>query len=158
MLVVIDCQKKFPASELIVEEVIKEILRAKKRNEWIMLVTVGGRTLYRITRELKGYWKVVKVDKDYDDGSSKIFDRIHGYHWKTLKVHHIEKVRHLRVCGINTSACIMKTVSGLAKFIKVTILSKACANGELEDATYSPIVHHRAALRRMKRWHNVCIV
>jgi len=162
MLIVIDCQCKYPAVNLIAGAVVKEVLRARSRNEWVMLVTFGGRTVKRITRHLRGYQKVVKVSKGYDDGSPAIFERLFAYHWRTnnnLNVKHVGRVRHLRVVGVNTSACVMKTVDGLRRFVRVTVVKNACANSaDMRGMSLPPEVHHRGALRRMSKWANVRVI
>ncbi|HEX5704861.1 MAG TPA: isochorismatase family protein [Pyrinomonadaceae bacterium] len=160
MLVIIDCQKQFPAVERVIAPVSREIGRAKKRSEWIMVVTYGGRTVTRIASQLRGYQKVVKVNKDYDDGSAVIFERLFAYHWRkksALGVKHVGRVRHLRVAGVNTSACVMKTVDGLRRFVRVTVISDACANSANMKSPLSPEIHHKGALRRMAKWNNVTI-
>jgi nicotinamidase-related amidase len=161
MLVIIDCQAKYPAANQVVNAVANEVKRARKRNEWVMLVEYkgDGRTLTRITLHLRGYRKVVKVTKEHDDGSPVIFDRIFGHRWSVennLDVAHISNIRHLRVCGVNSSACVMKTVHGLRRFVKTTVLSKACANGYARWGL-TPEQMHEAAMERMSKWPNVYV-
>lgn len=160
MLIVIDCQKKYPAVEQVIDAVVKEILAAKRRSEWVMLVTSGGRTVARIAQHLRGYHRTVKVDKYNDDGSPAIFERLFGYHWrnsKRLGDKHVGHVTHFRVVGVNTSSCVMKTVDGLRRFARVTIISEACANA-VHLPGITPKTHHNAALRRMSKWQNVRVV
>lgn len=159
MLVVIDCQKRYPAVELVIDAVIKEIQKAKGRSEWVMLLTYGGRTVSRIAKHLRGYHKTVKVQKDHDDGSPAIFERLYGYHWrnsKRLGDKHIGDIRRFRVVGVNTSACVMKTVDGLRRIALVTVVRGACANA-VHLPGITPGMHHNAALRRMGKWQNVRI-
>jgi nicotinamidase-related amidase len=161
MLVIIDCQTKFPASKQVVDPIVKEIKRAKKQQEWIMVVEYRGegRTLKAITSKIKRYYKVVKVVKEQDDGSSVIFDRIFGYRWSVennLNTKHVGRIRHLRVCGVNTSACVRVTVYGLRRFIKTTVIAKACANG-YSCTGVTPEQMHQVSLEIMKKWKNVTV-
>jgi hypothetical protein len=160
LLVLIDCQKKYPASEKIIDQVIRQIRKAKSRNEWILEVVSGGRTLTRIKRHLTGYDKTVRISKTHDDGSTWIFDRIYGWHYShnnNLSVKCIPPVKKFRVVGVNTTACILRTVNGLRRFGQVVVISDACANGGLPDKTYDPELNHRHGLRRMGTWKNVTI-
>ena len=162
MLIVIDCEKSFSAVDQITEWVVKEIVRAKKRDEWIMLVTTDSRTVTRIAKHVRGYGKVLKVRKYYDDGSPIIFERLFAHYWRRsrrLSDKHVGDIRSVRVVGLNTSACVMKTVAGLRRFVRVTVVSRACANSEgMHGAILSLEQHHRGALRRMKTWKNVRVV
>ena len=162
MLIVIDCDKTFSAVDRIVEPVVKEIMRARSRYEWIMFVETDARTVTRITKHVRGYHKVLKVRKDYDDGSPLIFERIFAHYWlrsRRLKDKHVGSIRSVRVVGLNTSACIIKTVYGLRRFVRVTVVSNAVANSEgMRGAELTIEQHHRGALRRMKTWKNVRVV
>ncbi len=161
MLIVIDCQPVYKAVEKIIDNVIEEVKRARKRGEWIMLLEYegSGRTAYRITKHLKSYHKVVRVVKRHDDGSSVVFERLYGYHWRKangLHVHHLENISHLRVVGVNTSSCVAKTVKGLTKFVKVTVLNRCCANG-ISYGGFSPEQMHKAMMNTMSKWKNVIV-
>jgi hypothetical protein len=163
MLVIIDCQKKYTAVELVADAVIRQIALAKQRSEWIAVVGFGGRTLTRITQHLRGYPRVIRITKDFDDGSPAIFERLFAYHWRSnnnLNTKQVVIVRHFRVVGVNTSACVMKTVDGLRRFAAVTVISKACANSNNMTGLMqiTPEAHHHAALRRMGKWKNVRIM
>lgn len=165
MLVVVDMQKEYPASELVVNQVVKEVRKARRKGEWIMLVEYdeSGRTMYRITRELKGYNKVKKVTKVVDNGAYAILWGLTIPYkatlssWKSLnKPTPPRRISHIKVCGVNTNACVISTVEGLRYLdCKITVLSKACANiFDGKSKEYNQVAHEHA-LKTMKKWKNV---
>ena|ERR1043165_2287429 len=158
MLLVIDMQKDYPATELVVNEVIKEVRKARSKNEWIFFLQYDGcgPTMYRLTRELKGYTKTRKLTKIIDGGAYAVMwgltysdNNLNGTKAPT-------KISHIKVCGVNTNACVIGTVYGLRHLnCKITVLSNACANifdGKSDDYNQK---QHTEALIRMKRWRNV---
>jgi len=123
-LVVIDMQPHFEKSMPKVEEtVIEHIQESKRQHDWIILVRITdcGEISDRIMNAVKEYDKVCVIDKEWNDGSNEILDCI-GKQNISGEV--------LKVCGINTSACVADTVYGLHKhdeIKKIIILSDACA-------------------------------
>jgi nicotinamidase-related amidase len=158
-------QKSYPASELVVNQVVSEVRKAIRRNEWIMLVEYEneGRILTRITRELKEYKKVRKATKVVDNGAYAILWELTISYKETLTrsmgaPKPPRKISHIKICGVNTDACVISTVAGL-RFLncKITVLSKACANiFLLRDDKYNQRRHHHA-LNTMKKWRNVYV-
>lgn len=162
MLIVIDMQPVFPASEFVMDSVVREVKRAVKRNEWVMLVEYEGhgKTAYRITKHLKGHHKTVKVVKQDDDGSPEIFKRIvrqyNRLSWKS-----IGRVSSFKVCGVNTWACVARTVRGLNRIDgKFKILSYACANycDKCNESNCYKHQGHRYGLKEMAKLKNVEVV
>jgi nicotinamidase-related amidase len=154
-------QKSYPASELVVDQVVSEVRKAIRRNEWIMLVEYRneGKTLRRVTKELKGYMKVRSVKKDFDCGAYSI---LWGLTFSTNNLNGLrtprKRISHIKICGVNTNCCIIETVKGLQYLnSKITVLSKACANvfDFLDDTDNQR--EHKRALSTMKRWKNVYV-
>jgi nicotinamidase-related amidase len=166
MLIVVDMQKAFPASYAVGYKVIREVKRARSKNEWIMLLEYehNGRTLTKISKEVKGYPKVIRKTKLEDDGSPAVLHALmRSRRNNNLKGPHVNRIPSVfRVCGVNTYACIIKTVEGLNRFDgKVKVISDACANyckickyGK-EHLCHN---HHKQGLREMKRLKNVKII
>ena len=108
-LVVIDMQEEFSAArnKRIQQAVIQEIQRSRAKRWPIVIVEFeeSGGTLPIIRRACKGYPRAVTVTKDYDDGSSEVLEALGD----------ITKCRKVRVCGVNTEACVWATVKGLQR-------------------------------------------
>lgn len=162
MLIVIDMQRKFPAAEHVLGEVIKHIQRARRRSEWILVLEYEGigHTMRRITDELKGYDKVIRKLKWRDDGSPFVLDALMlGWRSDWGLSHLTRRIpRTFKVCGVNTGACVYATVLGLNQMdAKITVLSKACAHYCNIEKRLKPSVH-RESLRHMKRLKHVKVV
>lgn len=159
MLIVIDMQPSFPAMEFAIDSVVKEVKKAVRRNEWVMLVEYEeeGRTAYRITKHLKGHHKTVKVVKQFDDGSPEIFKRI-ARQYDRLNWKSIGRVKSFKVCGVNTGVCVFETVQGLNKIdARIKVLSHACASYccSCEKSNCSKHRQHHYSLSQMSTWKNV---
>jgi len=162
MLVIVDVQKCFPASEIVLPAVVSEVRQAKRRKESIVLVQygVGARSLGRLTRELKGY-KYLRVNKHNDDGGGPLFTSLMRCMFDNrLNVQNINlsSVKSIKICGVNTSACVIKTVRSLSFLrIPIKVLSGACANN-LGHSKLHDNVCHNMSLRRMNKWKNVQVI
>ena len=167
MLIVIDMQPGFGATESVLDAVVHEVKKARRRNEWVLVVEyeARGRTPYRITRELKGYKKYDKVIKERNDGGTAIFNRLTRRRW-SFSYPVVPRASHFKVCGINTDACVFETVRSLSYLKgKVTVLSHACAHycvgcralKRRRKAHGLCEHHHKKGLREMNRWHGVCV-
>lgn len=163
MLVIIDVQKRYPASKKVLPQVLQEIRKAKRCKEQIVLVMFGykERSLPEIYKMLKGV-KYLRINKDDTDGGTAIFSSL----VKCDKANNLgavgirfASIRKLRVCGVNTSACVMCTVETLSKLrIPVQVISKACANGFDKMSEEYNLFHHKTSLRLMKAWKNVEVI
>jgi len=107
-LVIIDMQKYFDTSQKksVIANCRKEIKKAIKTNNHIMFVEYCGcgKTDTRLTNMTKGYPKKSIVTKKWDGGADEVTKKIQE--WKLAR-------KNLRVCGVNTDACVYKTVIGL---------------------------------------------
>lgn len=130
MLLIIDMQRIYDASDFIIPNVCKHIQAAKNRNEIIVLVEYrcsacnnNNKKCYNyntytkasacdthpeILDLLKDYSKLITVQKDDDDGSDKLIQEVTK--WKKI----------VKVCGVNTDACVRSTVNGLIKLLPLT--------------------------------------
>jgi len=161
MLIIIDMQKEFSASEQALPSVIKEIKKARRNKEPVVIVQYegDGTTMYRVTRELKGY-KYLVVTKSTDDGGGDIIKALSAVsnNLNSSNTYNLSRVKSIKVCGVNTSACVIKTVKTLSYLrIPIKVLSSAC-NNDISDSTHTPRQHHLSSLRRMKTWKNVEVV
>ncbi len=108
-LVVIDMQEEFSAARgrRIQQEILQEIQRSRAKRWPIVIVEFeeSGGTLPIIRRACKGYRRAVTITKENDDGSSEVLEALGD----------ITKCRKVRVCGVNTDACVFSTVHGLQK-------------------------------------------
>lgn len=159
MLLVIDMQPRFAAVESIIDNVAKEIERAKQRDEWIVFLKVGkGRVAYRLTSLTRRYYKRLMLTKYWDDGAPELFfaltRRSHRLNAKT-----IGRVQTIRVCGVNTGACVYSTVRSLALLnVRVEVLAHATAqNRDGYTYAYNKEVFH-TAMRAMRRLSNVKVI
>lgn len=164
MLIIIDMQKCFPGSKKALPQVLREIRKAKRNKEFIVTVQYGfgSRSLTAITRELR-HTKHLSVNKSSNDGGIDIFHAL----VKCDKSNNLgakggikfANIRKLRVCGVNTSACVMCTVETLSKLrIPVQVISRACVNCFPEMSEKYNISKHNDALKTMSKWTNVEVV
>jgi hypothetical protein len=157
----IDMQPCYPASEVVLDEVIREVKRARTNKEWVMILEYGtGRTYYRITRELQGYRRRLYARKYKNDGAAKVFTAITRRN-NNLDNKNVGRIEKIRVCGVNTNACVFDTVNSL-KILRypIEVLAHATAQFCIKckyQKFGTCIAHHRRALRQMKRWKNVTI-
>jgi hypothetical protein len=97
-------QKIYPASELILPKVLKEIRSAKRRGELICTVRYNSTspTMRRITRELKGV-KHLNITKREDDGGIYLLGALMNCH-RNNNLHgkpkiDLWKIKDIKVCG-----------------------------------------------------------
>lgn len=159
MLVVIDMQPRFHAMHSIIDRVISEVEKAVAKNEWIIFLTVGpGRTAYRVKRPVRGYRKTFTLRKYRNDGASEIFNVItRRSYWRNAKV--IGQIRSIKICGVNTGACVYSTVRSLS-YLKVSITVLGHAVAQCRDGysyEYNKTLHF-TALRAMQRLNNVSVI
>lgn len=91
----------------VVAGVINQIRLAKQRSAGIVVVEYKGcgRTHPKILNALKGYQRVVNAKKEQDDGTLAILNAIKRNFFSEDRI---------RVCGVNTSCCVMDTIEGLS--------------------------------------------
>lgn len=134
-LVIVDMQPCFSSAndKRTLDAIEKEILRAKELRMPIVALEVdcfspmqderNPRTHERLLKHLVGYPLYRMEEKRFDDGSWAVLhaaDRL-GCDDEELKV--------LRICGVNTDACVLATVIGLAKKLPATsirVVKDAC--------------------------------
>jgi hypothetical protein len=132
MLIIIEMQKKFSASECIEAQecILQEIENAKKRNHIILFVNMNvksdesdlGRNVEIFQETLQNYHNVHIVTKFFSSGSRVILDFIKQRHLNLSEI---------SVCGINTGACVKSTVQNLldkGEFQILTLVASACAS------------------------------
>ena len=104
-LAIIDVQPKFSAAEEILDQVVHQIKLARRRSDGIVLVELGGPQSHdEIYQALHGYDKFVVANKNSSDGSREVIDAIYNNKYALDRV---------RVCGVNTCACVFFTLKGL---------------------------------------------
>ena len=147
ILVVVDMQPDFTASQnrRTIAAVKEEVRGARTRNEEIIIVEYVNcePTDSRITDLTKDYEKVKTVVKIDNDGSEEIL--------KILKESAIDQegiVPHLRICGVNTNACVRETVKGLKRKLnppfQIDVIGDAC------NERYSSAQEHLMSLLELK--------
>jgi len=156
-------QKRYPASKQALPGVLREIRKAKRKNEVIAVVRFVSRepSLRPITNAVKNT-KHLDVVKSGTDGGPDLFsvlvrcDRAKNLGSTKLR---FSNIKRFRVCGVNTAACVMCTVESLAKLrIPVQVVASACANEFPDVSKKGNVLHHKKALKIMKRWKNVEVV
>ena len=124
-LCIIDMQEDFPASQnqLTINAILRMIALFRSRNFPIIAVEFCGfgKTLPELREALKGYERVRTVQKFGDNGADEISQACidmginvscHGEFYVT---------------GINTGACVRRTVDGLLRLQnRVVVVRKAC--------------------------------
>lgn len=150
VLLVIDIQKQFAESfsDKTIKNISAEIQKAISKKDYIIFVEYDGyeKTDIRLRRLVKGYKNFCTVRKSDDDGSREIM--------KVVNSKRLSK-RTMRVCGVNTDACVQETVVGLSCLIPsqrkdaIKVVGKAC------DTAYGG---HKSALRLMGKNKNVRIL
>ena len=127
----IDLQVCFEAAvdETYLKKCLSYIKTAQKNNQLILVVTykawgsTPSHVHTKITKALKGYKNISHVQKGQNDGSREIVTalRAAGYDLKKRTI--------LNIGGVNTSACVVDTVYGLAQYkykFVLNVHSKAC--------------------------------
>lgn len=138
-LCVIDMQPYYGSSaDPILPNVLREVKKAKQENAVIVLVRMikpspepakshEYEIYQQIEDELETYDKVVRAGKRYCDGGSSVTKalRRNGYN-----------VANMRVCGVETDACVAATVCSLSKKMRRTkfdVVMDACNHYETKD-------------------------
>jgi hypothetical protein len=141
-LVVIDMQKAFTAArrKRVLLNCEKEINKAIKNNCSIIFVEYFncGKTIKKLTDLTKNYKKTYTVTKNNDDGSPEI-----SCLFKSNRL----PAKNIKVCGVNTDACVLDTVCGLShsnRFSKsiIDVIANAC------DTSYN----HEQGLQQISRF------
>ena len=130
-LVVVDMQPEFEAAfhPNVVIGVTQEIINAKNVGAPIILVEYrdGGQTFDGFFKLLKNYKNKALVRKNRDDGSREVIQAIKRRKFNPY---------HLRVCGVNSDACVWSTVEGLLGKLnrsRIEVVKQACFT---EDRTF----------------------
>jgi nicotinamidase-related amidase len=159
MLLVIDMQPRFPATRAVMSNVAEEIKRAIARDEWIVFMKVGpGRVAYRLTKLVKDYRKSWMLTKYRDDGAADLFIAL-TWRSKAWNAITIGRVQTIKVCGVNTAACVYSTVRSLA-LLNVKIKVLAYATAQCRDGYsygYNKAAFHQS-LQAMNRLSNVQVI
>ena len=122
-LVIVDMQPYFEAvTDKTVNQVIKLIKTMKEENSFIVVLEYYncGNTHQRINEELHGYDNSRYMTKSFDDGSNEVL--------KSLG-RKIKAKKKITVCGVNTQACVYRTVMGLREELpnsEITVMKSAC--------------------------------
>lgn len=132
VFLVIDIQKDFPAANNIylLKFISDEIKAAKVRRDLIVFLTCtltglpqSVCTLPCIERIACNYASKLPIVKMEDSGFCALQEAFDAYG--------INGVAHIRVCGVNTNACVAKTVLDLHEYMDVQeihVLRKGCAS------------------------------
>lgn len=119
ILVVIDMQPGYPAALAAVTQwfVKQEIQKQMEQNLPVILVEFDahemGETLQSLRELLAGYKRLKVVSKSQNDGSTEVIAAcriLTGY----------DTPFRLRVCGVNSDACVLETVQGLSEKLPLT--------------------------------------
>lgn len=128
-LIVVDMQECFEAAndKETILNVIKAVKEAREKELYIFLLEYSNRegTLTEITDHLIGYDKCYHVSKDSDDGSEELMESIE--YIKVIEKKEVD-IDEFIVCGVNTCACVARTVSGIIEKCDkiITLLGDAC--------------------------------
>lgn len=109
-LCVVDMQAQFSAYRKVLSPVLKEIRRAKKKREGIVVLEIPGcgSTHPKILKALKKYDRVAWASKHGEDGSDQFVAAAKRKSFWLGKI---------RLCGVNTCQCVSATMSGLRRGI-----------------------------------------
>lgn len=128
-LVIVDMQSEFEAAMNpdVVVGVTQEILKAKEYGSPIILLEYEGcgRSHHGFLNLLKNYRRKASVKKVDDDGSTEVIRTIRRRCFNPF---------HIRVCGVNSDACVQDTVVGLLHKLthtKVEVVKQACGTAGL---------------------------
>lgn len=132
-LAIVDMQYAFTASRsnTVIRNCQREIIKAKKNKNPIILVEYSsqGNTIPSLVKLIKGYKRTWIAVKSGTDGSREVSNIINHYNLP----------RNVRVCGVNTDACVQDTVEGLSKsyiISKVDVVRDACNSCVLHGNVY----------------------
>ena len=147
LLIVIDMQPAFLDSfkdtsklETLLENISTQLRKAIQRGNWIVFVEFTGlnqSTDSKLLEIVEYYDRVIILEKNQNDGSSEIKEILSKFNINPSI---------MKICGVNTSACVVDTVLSLEKkFTRIrhlSVLADSCANswGGL---------YHRVTLERM---------
>lgn len=127
-LVIVDVQTMFPAAakRKVRRAIIQEIEAAKAAQCPVIVVEfeASGVTYKNIRDALSDYPRKARVLKDKDDGS----EEVHAVLPK------LSLNRKVRLCGVNTDACVLATAQGLKrKRYTIEVVVPACAAEDEEE-------------------------
>jgi nicotinamidase-related amidase len=105
-LAIIDVQPRFEAAAHIVPRVVHQIDLARRRQDGVIVVELNGRSHDEIYKALHGYNRHTITKKKIDDGSDNII-------WAARSRNY--SLNRIRLCGVNTCACVKSTIYGLNK-------------------------------------------
>lgn len=132
MLVVVDMQPQFEASNRVIDPVRKLIhIRRQLREPIVFLEYLGNngdiedRTHDELREMVRGYNLAYYRYKVTDDGSNEVKS--------VIDHHHFETPENILVCGVNRHCCVADTITGLATLYPKTKI-KLSMKG---SATYS---------------------
>lgn len=146
MLLVIDMQVNFTNDSQLISIVENEIVDAIAAEQPVLLVKYRwcGDVHQVVTQaaalsdDLQSQFPVMKSD---DNGASEILG--------TCRRRGIE-LDHIRVCGVNTNACVEETVLALASQLPnslIEVLGYACRNAKTEN-DYTPFVRRNVVVTK----------
>jgi nicotinamidase-related amidase len=155
-LIIIDMQPYFldgiphKRVEPLITNVQRELRKAISLRQWVFLLEYQdcGETDPRIIGCLKHYSRLICRSKEDDCGAGEVFDELH----------HQRSYPDLRVMGINSGACVLKTVQALSyrfhnqhRTSIIRVVADAC-----EDSMGRK--WHQDALSKMRKLSNVEVV
>ena len=127
-LIVIDVQYYFMAarSKSLQNNIIREIKKAAALSNPIVFVEYAGETIWGVRYAVENYPHAYEVAKMGVNGGREIH--------ALLK--HKGLCKTLRVCGVQTEACVFQTVSELFDIADydITLVSSAC--GSVDESTH----------------------
>lgn len=151
-LCLIDLQDEFDDAftPSLLENVEREVKSAIKLNRDILVVLYHGcgPLIRDIAYLLRGYPRKHTIWKRDDDGGSEITAAL------------AMRPQHVRVCGVNTDACVGESVSSMSELFgdynqlkrkRIQVVGDACW-------TCSGQKYHEEQLRDMRNWCNVEVV
>lgn len=136
ILLIIDMQPRFEAANNMTTRmaVLREIAKARALNMPIIVVEFDGSGLSHaeILEAVKDYPKHVRIVKGQDDGSTEILRACTLASWEPVS---------FTVCGVNTDACVARTVSGLVDLRPTVVINvvKDAVNGDSYTNSWSPL-------------------
>lgn len=143
-LVIIDMQPHFKASKKASRHVAKEIRAAMTNEQPIVFVEYCGygKSIRHLRRIAQEYKHVSYIEKCNDNGSREIAAH--------LKAEYGLEMAPLRVVGVNTAACVERTIEPLSlQGYQITVVESAVADYCLSC--------HKDSLKRWREpgWYNI---
>ena len=139
-LCVVDVQPKFSSSKKIVNSVVDQIHKAKRRGDGIIILEYEGygKSDKKVYKALGDYKKHVVMKKCTDDGSYETLDAM------TADPDNFSFNR-IRICGVNACYCVYQTALGLKSsgyFDRVEVASSAtsCSHNLAESECVSSLI------------------